>query len=250
MKIHKRGYKMKKIKMLILFVASVLILTGCMYPTAEKKELETADELNLTIVQKAVDQYRQATNGLLPIKTRDEKTDKYIKYPIDFEMLTQGGYLDKLPTNSFEKGGIFQYVIWKAESDQPEVKVVDLQQAEAIREVSIVKGINGFVKIGDNIHGNVYEINYKKMGMSSQPSVPSPYSATVLPLVIKGTGEICVDYSIELQKIINEEQPKVKKGKDIRYLLEEKYSILPAYSLAYVLNDNGEVEFLDDLKNK
>lgn len=241
---------MKKIQKLLMFCACIILLTGCMYPKAEKKELETADELNLTIMQKAVDQYREATGGLLPIKTRDEQTDKYIKYPIDFDLLTQGEYIDKLPTNSFEKGGIFQYVIWKAESDQPEVKVVDLQQAEAVREISIAKGINGFIKLGENINGNVYKINYKKMGMKEQPSVPSPYSSTLLPLVVKGTGEICVDYSIELQKIVDEEHPKVKKGQDIRYLLEEKYPILPAYSLPYVLNEDGDVEFLDDLKNK
>lgn len=241
---------MKTLQKLIIFCACLFLLTGCMYPKAEKKELETADELNLTIMQKAVDQYRQATGGLLPIKTRDEQTDKYIKYPIDFDLLTQGGYLEKLPTNSFEKGGIFQYVIWKAESKHPEVKVIDLRQAEAVREVSIAKGINGYVKLGKNINGNVYKVNYKEMGMAQQPSVPSPYSATILPLVIKGTGEICVDYSIELQKIVDEEQPKVKKGQDIRYLLEEKYSILPAYSLPYVLNEAGDVEFLDDLKNK
>lgn len=242
---------MKKNKYLIFTLLSILLLlSGCMYPKAEKAELETADEVNLTVVQKAVDEYRKGTNGLLPIKTRDQSVDKYIKYPIDFDKLTQGGYLEKLPTNSYEKGGIFQYVIWKAESDNPEVKVVDLQQADAIREVTVLKSVNGFVPIGENIHGNVYRIAYKKMGLTAAPSVASPYSTTKLPLVVKGTGEICVDYSIELQKIINEENPTVKKGQDIRYLLEEKYPILPAYSTAYVLNEENEVEFLNDLKNK
>lgn len=241
---------MKKIHMIIVCLASIILLAGCMYPQAEKKELETADELNLTIVQKAVDQYRQQSGGLLPIKTRDQDTDKYIKYPIDFDLLTQGGHLEKLPTNSFEKGGIFQYVIWNAESKNPQVKLVDLQQAEVIREISISKGINGYVPMGENIQGNVYKLAYKDMGLEEAPSVPSPYSATILPIVIKGTGEIYVDYSIELQKIIDEEQPTIKKNQDIRYLLEEKYPILPAYSAAYILNDDREVEFLNDLKNK
>lgn len=241
---------MKKIKNLMFVILGVFLLAGCMYPEAQQKELETADELNLSIVQKAVDQFRKDTGGLLPIKTRDETVDQYIKYPIDFDKLTTEGYLDKLPTNSYEKGGIFQYVIWKAESKNPVVKVVDLQQADAVREVSILKGVNGFVPIGENIHGNIYEIAYKKMGLSAAPSVMSPYSSTNLPLIVKGTGEICVDYSIELQKIVNEEQPKVKKGQDIRYLLEDKFPVLPAYSTAYVLNTNNEVEFLNDLKNK
>lgn len=241
---------MKKLKVIIVAMCTLLFLTGCMYPQADKKELETADELNLTLVQNAVDAFRKDTGGLLPIKTRDQNTDQYIKYPIDFEKLVNEQFLDKMPANSFEKGGIFQYVIWKAESENPVVKVVDLQQAEAVREVSILKGVNGFVPIADNIHGNVYQIAYEEMGLAAAPSVSSPYSSTNLPLVIKGTGEICVDYSIELQRIIDEDQPKVKKGEDIRYLLEDKYPILPAYSTAYVLNDNNEVEFFDDLKNK
>lgn len=234
--------------MIIVCLATVLLLAGCMYPQAEKKELETADELNLTIVQKAVDQYREQSGGLLPIKTRDEETDKYIKYPIDFDKLMQSGHLEKLPTNSFEKGGIFQYVIWNAESKNPQVKLVDLQQAEAIREISISKGINGYVPMGENIQGNMYKLAYKEMGLDKEPGVPSPYSATILPIVIKGTGEIYVDYAIELQKIIDEDEPNIKKGEDIRYLMEEKYPILPAYSAPYILNDRGEVEFLNDLK--
>lgn len=241
---------MNKIRVIIVALCTMLFLTGCMYPQADKKELETADELNLTLVQNAVDAFRKDTGGLLPIKTRDQNTDQYIKYPIDFEKLVNEQFLDKMPTNSFEKGGIFQYVIWNAETKNPVVKVVDLQQAEAVREVSILKGVNGFVPIAENIHGNVYQIAYEEMGLAAAPSVSSPYSSTNLPLVIKGTGEICVDYSIELQRIINEEQPKVKKGEDIRYLLEDKYPILPAYSTAYVLNENNEVEFFDDLKNK
>lgn len=241
---------MSNFKRLVVIMFSVFLLTGCMYPKAEKSELETADELNLTIVQKAIDEFRKQTGGLLPIKTRDQSVDQYIKYPIDFDKLMTEGYLDKLPTNSYEKGGIFQYVIWKAESKNPVVKVVDLQQADAVRDVFILKGVNGFVPMGENIHGNVYQIAYKEMGLKSSPSVTSPYSSTKLPLVVKGTGEICVDYSIELQKIVNEEKSKVKKGQDIRYLLEDKYPILPAYSLAYVLDDNNEVQFLNDLKNK
>lgn len=65
-----------------------------------------------------------------------------------------------------------------------------------------------------------------------------------LPLVVKGSGEICIDYSIELQKMVNESKVKVKPGEDIRYLLSDKYPILPAYSLPYTVNEKNEVEFL------
>lgn len=241
---------MKKLKLIGTIILALTLLSGCLYPKAEKRELETADALNIEIIQKAVDQYREKTGGLLPIKTRDQNTDQYIRYPIDFEKLLREGVLEKYPTNSFEKGGLFQYVIWKAESKQPVVKVVDLQQAEAIREISIKKGVNGYVPLGENVSGNIYELAYDKMGLKIAPTVPSPYSSTNLPIVIKGTGEIVVDYSIELQKIVNEKKPKVKKNEDIRYLLEDQYPILPAFSAKYILNNEGEVAFFDDRKNK
>ncbi|MFJ8261328.1 hypothetical protein ACIQ4I_05140 [Rummeliibacillus sp. NPDC094406] len=240
---------MKKINLLLFISLIAILLSGCMYPDKEKVENQVPDEAQLLTVQKAVDQFRKDTNGLLPIQNRDQDVDQYIKYPINFEKLTQG-YITKAPGNSFEKGGIYQYVIWKAESKNPEVKLVDLRGAEMIRELNIKKGVNGFVPISKQIKDDVYQIDYKKMGYKQAPTVPSPYSNTQLPLVVKGTGEICIDYSIELQRILDEGKVKVKQGEDIRYLLSDKYPILPAYSLPYTVNDKNEVEFLSKSDKK
>ncbi|MGG0655580.1 hypothetical protein [Rummeliibacillus pycnus] len=234
---------MKKIKLLLFLSMITMLLSGCMYPDKEKVENQVPDEAQLLIVQKAVDQFRKDTGGLLPIQNRDQDVDQYIKYPINFEKLTQG-YIAKAPGNSFEKGGIYQYVIWNAESKNPEVKLVDLRGSEMIRELNIKKGVNGFVPISRQIKDDVYQLDYKKMGYKQAPTVPSPYSNTQLPLVVKGSGEICIDYSIELQRILDEGKVKVKKGEDIRFLLSDKYPILPAYSLPYTVNDKNEVEFL------
>ena len=76
--------------------------------------------------------------------------------------------------------------------------------------------------ISKQIKDDVYQFDYKKMGYKQAPMVPSPYSNTNLPLVVKGSGEICIDYSIELQRIINEGKVKGKQGEDIRYLLSEE----------------------------
>jgi len=240
---------MKKINLLLFISLIAILLSGCMYPDKEKMENQVPDEAQLLTVQKAVDQFRKDTNGLLPIQNRDQDVDQYIKYPINFEKLTQG-YIAKAPGNSFEKGGIYQYVIWKAESKNPEVKLVDLRGSETIRELNIKKGVNGFVPISKQIKDDVYQFDYKKMGYKQAPTVPSPYSNTQLPLVVKGTGEICIDYSIELQRILDEGKVKVKQGEDIRYLLSDKYPILPAYSLPYTVNDKNEVEFLSKSDKK
>ncbi|ACA39515.1 conserved hypothetical protein [Lysinibacillus sphaericus C3-41] len=41
----------------------------------------------LAAVQRAVNEYREATGGLVPIKNSELDTDLYIKYLIDFEKL-------------------------------------------------------------------------------------------------------------------------------------------------------------------
>ncbi|MEK4761352.1 hypothetical protein MHH85_13955 [Viridibacillus sp. FSL E2-0187] len=238
---------MKKTRILLLVAVIATLLSGCMYPQSERAENQVPDEAQLIVVQKAIDSFRKTSGGLLPIQNREENVDQYIKYPIQFEKLLNG-HLDKIPGNAYEKGGIYQYVIWNAESKKPLVKLVDLRGAEIIRELNIKKGVNGFVPISDKIIGDIYQMDYVKMGYKKSPSVPSPYSSVNLPLVVKGSGEICIDYSIELQRILDEDNPKVKSGDDIRYLLSDKYAILPAYSLPYTVNDKNEVIFLTDKK--
>ena len=82
------------------------------------------------------------------------------------------------------------------------------------------------------------------MGYEDEQTVPSPYSNVNLPLVATGDGTIYIDYSIDLNRILQEDKPKVTPGEDIRYLLVDKYPVVPAYSLPYTVNENNEPEFL------
>lgn len=232
----------KKLKFFILFSGMLVLLSGCMYPDEQKAENQIPYEDQLNTVQSAVNRYQEASGGLLPIKTRDMETDQYIKYPIDFSKIVPA-YTEKIPSNAFENGGIYQYVLMDVE-ENPTVKLVDLRTAEKIRELNIRKGINGYAPISDVIVDNVYKLNYEMMGYKKEQTVPSPYSNVELPLVITGDGTIYVDYSIELNRILAEEDPDVKAGEDIRYLLTQKYPIVPAYSLPYTVNENNEPVFL------
>jgi hypothetical protein len=128
--------------------------------------------------------------------------------------------------------------------ENPEVKLVDLRSAEKIREINIKLGINGYGPVDEEIAENVYTLNYKVMGYEDEQTVPSPYSDVNLPLVATGDGSIYVDYSIDLQRILQEDKPAVKPGDDIRFLLVEKYPVLPAYSLPYTVNEKNEPVFL------
>jgi len=234
---------MKRILFISLILISAILLSGCMYPDSERAENQKPYEDQLNSVQVAVDKYQEATGGLLPIKTRDQNVDQYIKYPIEFEKIVPA-YLSEIPPNAYENGGLFQYVIMDVDKN-PTVKLVDLRSAEKIRDLNVKIGVNGYGPIAGEVAENVYKLDYKIMGYEDEQTVPSPYSDVNLPLVATGDGTIYIDYSIELNRILQEDKPKVKPGEDIRYLLVDKYPVLPAYSLPYTVNENNEPEFLN-----
>lgn len=233
---------MKKLSLTIILLTCLALLSGCMYPDSERAENQTPYEEQIITVQNAVNQYRGASGNLLPIKTRDQEVDQYIKYPIDFSKIVPA-HMSEVPPNAFENGGIFQYVLMDVE-ENPTVKLVDLRIAEAIRTVNIRKSANGGqVPISEILAENVYRFNYEAMGMNEEPTVVSPYSGRNLPMVITGSGDIYVDYSMDLYTALQEYDGELKEGDDIRFLLYEKSPVVPAYSLPYTINEKNEPVF-------
>lgn len=235
---------MKKSISLLAMVLSVLLLSGCMYPDSERAGSQVPYEEQLSDVQNAVDRYRETTGGLLPIKTRDEDVDQYIKYPVDFSKIVPS-QLAEIPPNAFEQGGIFQYVLMDVE-EEPAVKLVDLRIAEKIRELNIRRAANGYAPIAEVVADNVYKLNYTVMGYDEEQYVESPYSGRSLPLVVSGEGEIYVDYSMDLYTALQEYDGELEPGEDIRFLLYEESALVPAYSLPYTVDENREPVFLAD----
>lgn len=228
--------------LLISVVATLLLLSGCMYKGEEKAVRENPYEDQIDLIQKAVNSYRENTGGLLPIKTTEQDTDLYIKYPIEFSKIVPA-YTEKIPSNAYETGGIYQYVLMDVE-ENPTVKLVDLRIAERIRELNLRRHINGKLPFKDPVGENVYEIDFEAMGFKEPLKVDSPYSDALLPIVVGGDGHFYVDYSIDLNRILQEKKPDVKEGEDIRYLLSDSYPILPAYSLPYTVNEKNEPVFM------
>lgn len=220
----------------------MMILSGCMYPGDEKEQREIPYEDQIEAIQKAVNAYKENNGGLLPIKTRENETDQYIKYPIEFSKIVPA-YTEKIPSNAFETGGIFQYVLMNVD-ENPTVKLVDLRIAERLRELNLRKHINGKLPFKEAVGENVYEIDFEAMGFKEPLKVESPYSDVLLPIVVGGDGKFYVDYSIDLNRILQEKKPDVKEGEDIRHLLTEDFPIVPAYSLPYTVNDQNEPVFM------
>lgn len=238
---------MKKLRDFLLVIVTAVLLVGCAYPEDEKRAKLVPDADQLAAVQRAVNEYREATGGLVPIKNSELDTDLYIKYLIDFEKLMPK-YLAQIPGNAYEKGGIFQYIIWDPENEA-KVKLVDLNAAERIREINIRKLSTQYLPINGATSDNVYQINFEKLGYKTDVTVKSPYSGTELPIFMTGDGEMHVDYSIDLGQLLKEDKPSVKPGDDIRQLLVDKYPIVPAYSIPYTVDENGEPIYSMDAYN-
>lgn len=241
------GEKMKKYLLIGLVFAISVILSACgsLYKNDEEQRVQQTPDLDmLNSVQRAVDAYQQDT-GVLPIKNSEEDTDLFVKYQIDFSRLTNGGYLVKSPDNSFEQGGIFQYVIWNAE-EAPTVKLIDLRMTERLREVNIRFMATEYPQFKERVADYVYTINFDNIGYKTDIAVESPYSNNLLPLVVSSEGHVYVDYSIDLQRMIEEKGLKPTPGEDIRYVMADEYPVVPAYSLPYTVNENNEVAFMYD----
>ena len=232
---------MKKTMQALLLIISIIVLSGCMYPEELKVENQIPAQDQLDAVQRAINEYKVDT-GVLPIKNRDMDTDIFIKYLIDFEKLVPK-YLSAAPANSYEKGGIFQYVIWEAENN-PTVKLVDLRTPDKIRDVYARMAVKNYPQYGQAITDYIFTINHKNIGYEETLTVPSPYTNNTLPLILNSEGKVYVDYSIDLNLFIQEQNLSLTEGEDIRFYLADFYPVLPAYSLPYTVNEHNEPIFM------
>ncbi|WP_246289011.1 hypothetical protein [Bacillus haikouensis] len=226
--------------MLLLLIMTVL--TGCLYPEEQLSQNQIPYDTQVKAVQEAVEQYQEDNNGLLPIKTRDQDTSIYQKYPIDFKKLSSQ-YLPEIPGNAFENGGIFQYVLMDVE-ENPTVKIFDLRMAETIREIKIRIQAGGYPPFKKEVAPNVYKLDYEEIGYDGEVYVDSPFSNKKLPLVINGSGEIFVDYSMDLFEKLQSADEVPETGKDIRHLLTDDSLFVPAYSLSYTVDEKKEPVFM------
>jgi hypothetical protein len=226
----------------VILLLTMSILSGCLYPEENLSQNQIPYDTQVKAVQEAVKQYQNDNSGLLPIKTRDQDTPIYQKYPIDFRKISPQ-YLAEVPGNAFENGGIFQYVLTDVE-DNPTVKIFDLRMAEKIREIKIRIQAQGYPPFKEQVAQNVYKLNYKEIGLDGEVYVDSPYSNKKLPLVINGSGEIFVDYSMDLYEKLQSTEQTPDKGEDIRSLLTEDSPFVPAYSLPYTIDEKKEPVFM------
>lgn len=225
----------KGIQLLSLLLIFIPVLTGCMYPKENLAQNQIPYEDQLQAVQSVVDQFREDNGGLLPIKTKDQTTPIYQKYPIDFKKVIPK-YMAEPPGNAFESGGVFQYVLVDVETE-PKVKIFDLRMADTIRDIKFRIKSQGYPPYKEQIMNNVFSLDFKKLGYQEEPAAYSPYSGQDLPFVVTGDGEVYVDYRIDLNRALQNKEIDFEPGDDIRTILVEDSAFVPSYSLPYTIDE-------------
>jgi hypothetical protein len=225
----------------IMVVSSVL--SGCLYPQDRMKQNQVPYLDQLEAVQSSVNQYREASDGLLPIKDRDMDTPIYQKYPIDFNKLSPR-YIQEPPGTAYESGGVYLYVLVDVE-ENPTVKLIDLRVAEQIRDINLridmyKRSNNGYAPIKEVINDQAFKIDWEKLGYSAEPFAESPITGKNLPFILNNAGQAQLDYSIDLYDFLQKHEHNYKQGDDIRDIIVDHSVFVPAYSLPYTLDENNE----------
>lgn len=227
-----------------LILSLVLLLSGCAYPKELRKENQINPAEFITVVQQAVDLFHEKS-GVLPIKNSDMTTPLYEKYVIDFAKLKKSNYLSTVPANAFESGGIFIYVLVDAET-KPTVKLMDLSAYQSVEDVQ--KKINdykashdGKLPAGIAINEAFEYVDFNNLGMKA-PEIKSVYNRQnlVTYLVNKQTGEVAIDYAMDIMKFIQDQglAGSLKPDQDLREILVNKSYFVPIRSFEYRWQNN------------
>lgn len=221
----------------------LFVLSGCLSPENDETR-KVASKAQIQSVQEAVDQFQRKEN-VLPIKTRDQKTPRFLKYPIDFGKLRS--YLPEAPSNAYEEGGVYTYVIVDAEDD-PTVKLVDMRIVNKVQELqrglNIYRSKHNFSPIGKVIINKRYTLNFDKLGYDSPPIVKSPFTGNDLSFVVGTRPDIRIDYRKDLYAYLKKYDHDYKNGDDIREILWKHSPFVPVYSLPYTVKDNEPIFLL------
>ena len=232
---------------LIIIIGASIFLGGCMYPQAEKVKNQVSYQTQIEMVQSAVDQFQKDKGGILPIKTKEANTPIYQKYVINLSKLSPK-YMAEPPESAFESGGFFQYVLVDVEKN-PTVKLLDVRMSQSIQDLKLrldaFQQQNVFPPFKEKLGNNAFTLDYKKLGLQEPPTVTSPYSHKELYLILNGKGEIYVDYTPDLYDALQKYGGVVKPGADIRHILVESSDFVPAYSLAYTIDKEKKIIFLN-----
>lgn len=228
--------------MLSLFVLLLTtLLGGCLYPEERRVENQVPSTVYLEMVQNAVEQF-QADQGVLPIVTKPFDTPIYEKYEIDFNRLMPR-YLPDYPGNSFEKGGVYKYVLIDVE-DNPTVRLIHLGVVSQVADMQ--QAVNRYYQyyhkwpFGEEVASGYYRIDFEKLNTDPK-QVQSLVTNQLLPFVINEQGVVAIDYSADIATVLRNVQTTVPANGDPRHVLARESMYVPVKSFPYKLKEGEPV---------
>jgi hypothetical protein len=221
-----------------------VILSGCLYPDERRAENQVPSTFFLEATQKAVEQFQQETS-VLPIVTKPLETPIFEKYEIDFRKMIPK-YMPDVPGNSFEKGGVYKYVLVDVET-KPAVKLINLGAVSTVADVqSAVDRYRGYFQklpVKADLGNGYFSIDVDEIGVKVW-QVPSTMGNYLLPLVMNADGQVAIDYAADIATMLrNNSKATVPKNTDPRYVLARESMFVPAKSFPYEMVD-GEPKLL------
>ncbi|MFC7750448.1 hypothetical protein ACFQWB_10985 [Paenibacillus thermoaerophilus] len=219
-------------------LALLLGTSGCLYPNEMRKENQMTPQESLTVVKNAVESYRNAT-GVLPIRNKPADTPLYEKYPVDFKLLTERGFLGTIPGIAYENGGRGVFVLVDPEEDL-KVRLIDVLAYQTVQYVQArVTEYNASrrqLPLGEPLEGaeGFYSINYKQLGISEE-KLMSAYSGHSLQLILHQSGRVGIDYGPDLALHLRKSGKTPPPDKNLLDLLVEETPYAPAASFPYRL---------------
>lgn len=220
-----------KVKMGIAMMGVVLmVLAGC---GSVPREMASPNE-TVPLVQQAVDRYVLSYKSP-PVKVRQNETDEYARYPVDFRLLMQTLQLSAIPNNAYDNGGPYYYVLlpthegWK-------VKLIEMVIWQAVSDIQdkadAYRKQTGRIPAGEKYADGLYRLDAKALGLT-EDRVRSVYSPQMLPLLISEEGSVVIDYAFEIMRKVQSMAYDFPVLPDMRDLLIRDSHLLPVHSLPY-----------------
>lgn len=218
-----------------LSVAALLLLSaGCMYrgETERRQANPTFVREELDRVSAAVERYYEQRK-VYPIKNSDESTPVYEKYVIDLNRLVQSDMLSSVPTNAFENGGAYYYLLLHPE-EEPLVRLLDLVTVQRLAELQKMvddfsRQHGGALPLGTEVSRGFFAVDFDKLE-EPKLQVQSLYSGQFLPLLLHESGDIAVDYSLDIMEALRKSEASGALSEDDPLRLDDPRKLLVAVS--------------------
>jgi hypothetical protein len=225
----------RRVAALAALAAMMLALSGCLYPEEETPGRSASARQAVLAVQDAVDQYQKAT-GLLPIVSADESVPLYEKFKIDLGKLKRMDYLGSVPSDAFESGGNYQFLIIDEET-KPAVKLLSIpvyqQAGDVQKKVDAYRDRHGGrPPEGDELYPGFWSVDFGELGMKD-PGIRSMFSGQTLGMMTDAAGRVYADYGLDIATAVGKSGATPAAGDDLRRVLVDQSYYVPVKAPVY-----------------